>query len=216
MKSVVMVGLAVLLACAGWFGWTKYQSLQETKFAAQAAQSSAAQTERQLKARKEDGITFSEYFKRGCDVIAALDQTVSELDAREWDHQPADRDIALAFIEQCKALIRSDQTETRLVMQERTTREATAAAKKELDEADSKVSIDWSLKRYQTLSSELVENLQNQITTVQESTGKIERLVASDEAVKTRFGAEKGFSMATVEALKRRAGMGKKDPSSNG
>lgn len=204
MKSVIVGVLAIVMAGAGWFGWTKYQGIQETKFAAQAVQSSSAQTERQLKAKTEDGITFAEYFKRGTATVEDLDQTISKLDAQAWNYKQLDRNVAVTFIEQCKAIIRSEQAETRLLMEENSARESTETAKKDFDEADSATAIDWTRKRYLRASNELIEVLNKQISSINESTGKIARFIAADEAVKSAFGSSKGLSQDTVDTLKKR------------
>lgn len=203
MKVVATVILAVVLAAAGWFGWSAYQGAQESKFAAQAVQSSAAQTERQLKARKEDGITFAEYFKRGTATIDSLDKSISEMDSRLWSHKASDRDVALAFIEQCKAIIRADQTQTRLLMDESTARKATDLAKKEMDEADSSASVKWTIKRYQSASAEFIEVLNKQIESLKESKSKIEKMLAVDESAKSTFGPSSGLSAEMVASMKK-------------
>lgn len=203
MKGFVAVVLVLAIAGGGWFGWNKYQGSQETGFAVQAIQSTAAQTERQIKAKDEDGITFAEYFKRATASIESLDQTIAGLDTRAWAHKPADRDTAIAFIEQCKALIRAEQARTRLMMDENDARKSADAAKKELDEADSTVALEWALKKYKREGGELIAVLQKQITNAEESSAKIARMVAADDAVKAAFGADKGLTQATADSLKK-------------
>ncbi|MEX5373635.1 hypothetical protein, partial [Klebsiella pneumoniae] len=142
----------------------------ETTAAVQSIQQSSTQTERQLNARKEDGITFAEYFKRSTSVMESLDQSISGLEARQWNYAPSDRDLAIAFIEQCKAIVRAAEADTRLMMDESNARESTDAAKKELDEADSSVALDWALKRYKRASNELLEVLHKQLEAIEGST----------------------------------------------
>ena len=204
MRGIIVGALALIIAVGGWFGWVAYESGQETKFAAQVIQSSAVQTERQLKARNEDGITFAEHFKRGASTMEALDQSISALETRTWDHKPADRDVVLAFIEQCKASIRSDLADTHLIMEGNNARESTDSAKKELDDADSSVARDWAHKRFQRASSELIEILEKQIDVVKESTNKTKKLLASDESVKSKFGESSGLSKDMLDTLKKR------------
>lgn len=203
MKAVVAGVLALLIAGGGWLGWNKYQSGLETTAAVQAIQLSATQTERQLNARKEDGITFAEYFKRATSTMEALDKTISDLEAGPWDHVPSDRDTAIVFIEQCKAILRAAQVDTRLVMDESSARESSDAAKKELDDADSSIALDWALKRYKRASNELLEVLQKQIQAVEESADKVRKMLAADDAVKSAFGPDKGLTQATASAMKK-------------
>jgi len=203
MKAVVAGVLALLIAGGGWLGWNKYQSGLETTAAVQAIQLSATQTERQLNARKEDGITFAEYFKRATSTMEALDKTISDLEAGSWDHVPSGRDTAIAFIEQCKAILRAAQVDTRLIMDESNARESSDAAKKELDDADSSIALDWALKRYKRASNELIEVLQKQIQAVEESADKVRKMVAADDAVKSAFGPDKGLTQATASAMKK-------------
>ncbi len=203
MRLIVFGVLALVIAAGGWFGWNAYESGQETKFAAQAVQTSAVQAERQFMARKEDGITFAEYFKRGAATLESLDQSIAGLDAKNWEHKRSDRDVVVAFIEQCKSNIRSGIAETRLVMEANSARETLDAAKKELDAADSSVAIKWTNQRYQRASTALLEVLGKQITNVEESTAKIQKLIAADESVKSTFGAEKGLSADMVARLKK-------------
>ncbi|MNJ59392.1 hypothetical protein D3C77_550740 [compost metagenome] len=155
-----------------------------------------------MNARKEDGITFAEYFKRSASAMEVLDQAISELEARPWNHELSDRDTAIAFIEQCKAVIRAAQADTRLVMEESNARESSAEAKKELDEADSSVALDWALKKFKRANYELLDILEKQLKIVEEGQGKIERMIAADDAVKSAFGADKGLTQATASAMK--------------
>lgn len=216
MKGFFAVVLVLAIAGGGWFGWNKYEGSQETGAAVQAIQTSAAQTERQIKAKNEDGITFAEYFKRATSSIESLDQTVSGLDARAWVHKSADRDTAIAFIEQCKALIRAEQARTRLMMDENDARKSTEAAKKDLDEADSTVAIEWALKKYKRESTELIAVLQKQITNAEESEAKIKKMVAADDAVKIAFGADKGFTQSAADSLKKSISSAESPPPAKG
>ncbi|VVP33983.1 hypothetical protein [Pseudomonas fluorescens] len=204
MRTMMVCALALVIAVGGWYGWTAYESGQETKFAAQVVQSSAVQTERQLRARGEDGITFAEYFKRGAATVEALDQSITGLDTRTWDHKPTDRDVVVAFIEQCKASIRSDLAVAHLIMEGNNARESTDSAKKEFDDADSSVAREWANKRFQRVSSELIEILKKQIDVVKESTNKTKRLLAADESVKSKFGESNGLSKDMLDTLKKR------------
>jgi hypothetical protein len=203
MKIVTAGVFAILLMGVGWLSWNKYHSIQETEAAAQAAQTTAVQTERQLKAKGEDGITFAEYFKRATSSIDSLDEIESGLQARIWKHKPMDRDVAVAFIEQCKAIIRSEQANTRSLMDVNNAQKLNDTAKKELDEASTSVSIDWALKRYKRTSDELIAALQEQIASSKASSAKVEKLLAADDAVKTAFGTENGLSQAVSESLKK-------------
>lgn len=203
MKAVLGGAVALVLSAAGWFGWNEYESKKETDAAVSAVQVSATQTERQMNARSEDGITFAEYFKRSGSTIENLDREIETLESRPWKYMPSDRDTAITFIEQCKAMVRSGQAETRLLMSENTAQEAYEDAKKDLDEADSTHAIDWALKRFQRTSDDLLEIISKKITNVEESVGKTEKMIAADEAVKLSFGAESGLSQATVEKMKK-------------
>ncbi|MEN5036852.1 hypothetical protein [Pseudomonas sp. TWI929] len=203
MKAVIAGVLAVLIAGGGWFGWNKYQSGLETTAAVQSIQQSSTQTERQLNARKEDGITFAEYFKRSISVMESLDHSISSLEARQWNYVPSDRDLAIAFIEQCKSIVRAAEADTRLMMDESNARESTDAAKKELDEADSSVALEWALKRYKRASNELLEVLHKQLEAIEGSTDKVKKMVAADDAVKAAFGPDKGLTQTTVSAMKK-------------
>lgn len=212
MKVIVAIALALVVAIGGWVGWNKYQSGQETKAAAQSVQAASTKTERQLNARKEDGITFAEYFKRESLVMDDLDQEISGLQAREWGYAPGDRDSAIAFIEQCKAILRSDQAEARLMLEEQNAKNAVDSAKKDLDEANSSASTEWALKRYDRASQDRIEVLNNLIKNAKESKGKIEKLLASDEAVKSRFGQEVGLSDGMIKEYKKQISSEKAEP----
>ena len=203
MKAVLAGVLALCIASGGWFGWNQYQKKQETNAAVQAIQSTAAQTERQLNASKEDGITFAEYFKRSASAIEGFDKAISDLESRPWSHAAPDRDTAIAFIDQCKAMLRAAQADTRLLMEESNARESSDAAKRELDEADSSVAIDWALKKYKRTSNELLEVLQKQIKNIEESQEKVKKMVAADDAVKSAFGSDKGLTPTTASAMKK-------------
>lgn len=203
MKAVVAGVLTLVIAGGGWFGWNKYQGGLETTAAVQAIQLSAMQTERQLNARKEDGITFAEYFKRATSAMEALDKAISDLEVRSWDHAPTHRDTAITFIEQCKAILRAAQADTHLAMDESNARESSDAAKRELDEADSSIALDWALKKYKRASNELLEVLQKQIQAIEGSADKVKKMVSADDAVKSAFGPDKGLSQATASAMKK-------------
>lgn len=203
MKAAVAIIFAIAVAGgAGWFGWTKYQGTQETKAAALAIRVAATQTERQLEARKEDGITFAEYFKRGSSVVDSLDQEVTKLQTRQWDYRPRDRDTAIEFIEQCKSIVRADQSEAHLLMEKGNAQDALDAANKEYAEAFSSYAIEWASKRRSTASDNLIEVLNKQIKNIQESEQKIKKLLAADESVKTAFGHDAGLSPEVVSRLK--------------
>ncbi len=203
MKSVLACVLAILVVGGGWLGWNKHKSNEESNFATDTIQASAMQTERQLKAKKEDGITFAEYFKRGSAVIEQLDENISKLEARTWEHRSSDRDVAVNFLEQCKAIVRSDQAETRLLMDASDARKQVDQAKKDLDEADNSVATEWALKRFNRASDDLILVLNKQIEGLEESKGKVERLIAADESVKSAFGKNKGFAESTMTAMKK-------------
>lgn len=209
MKAIVGIALAMVVAVGGWIGWNKYQSRQETMVAARSIQAASTQMERQLSARKEDGITFAEYFKRGSLVMESLDQEISSLQARQWDYEPSDRDSAMAFIEQCKAILRADRAEANLMLEEQNAEKIVNSAKKELDEARSSAAIEWALKHYDRASKERIEALNNLIKNIEESKGKIEKLLASDEAVKSRFGQEIGLSDDMIKGYKKQIGQEK-------
>ncbi|ABY97846.1 TPA: hypothetical protein ACHTCR_005156 [Pseudomonas putida] len=202
MKAVLGIGAAIAIAVAGWFGWNHYESGKEHDVAAAAVQVSVTQAERQMKAQSEDGITFAEYFKRSDTVIDNLDKEIANLEGRTWKHRLAEKDAAIAFIDQCKAILRADQTETRLLMKEGSAREANDEAKKELNEADSSVAREWAYKRYKRTSDALIDVLGKLISNAEESKGKIERMLAADNAVKSTFGEGHGLSQGTAEHLK--------------
>lgn len=202
MKAAVAIIFAIAVAGAGWFGWTKYQGAQETKAAALSVRVAATQTERQLEARKEDGITFAEYFKRGSSVVDSLDQEVTRLQTRQWDYKPKDRDTAIEFIEQCKSIVRSDQSDAHLLMEKGNAQDALDAANKEYAEAFSSYAIEWASKRRSTASDNLIEVLNKQIKNIQESEPKIKRLLAADESVKAAFGQDAGLSPEVASRLR--------------
>jgi predicted RNase H-like nuclease (RuvC/YqgF family) len=211
MKTVTAGVFAILVLGVGWLSWNKYQSVQETEAAAQAAQTTAVQTERQLKAKGEDGITFAEYFKRATSSIDSLDEIEAGLQARAWQHKPTDRDVAVAFIEQCKAIIRSEQANTRLLMNVNSAQKINDSAKKELSQANTSVSIDWALKRYKQTSDELIAALQEQIASSKASAAKVEKLLAADDVVKKAFGKGNGLSAAVSETLRKAVAADKSD-----
>lgn len=202
MKAAVAIIFAIAVAVAGWFGWTKYEGIQETKAAALSIRVAATQTERQLNARKEDGITFAEYFKRSSSVMDVLDQEVTKLQARQWDYRPKDRDIAVEFIEQCQSMLRSDQTDVHLVMEQSNAQDALDNANEEYDEATSSYAVEWASKRRSTASDNLIEALNKQIKNLQESMPKVKKLLAADDSVKAAFGQDAGLSLDTASKLK--------------
>ncbi|HCF5588844.1 hypothetical protein N0609_30440 [Pseudomonas aeruginosa] len=202
MKAVVAVLFALVIAGAGWLGWTKYQASQETKEAILSVRVSATQTERQLKARMEDGITFAEYFKRGSSVMDRLDQEESRLQTRQWKHRPEDRDTAIEFIEQCKSIVRSDQSNARLIMEQSNAQSALDQAEKEYDQAVTSYAIEWASKQRSTASDNLIEVLNKLIKNTQESEDKIKKMLAADDSVKAAFGQEVGLSSDMVGNLK--------------
>lgn len=203
MKTLVAFLLAVLVAGGGWFGWPQYKSSEERSLATETVQVSATQTERQLKSRKENGITFGEYLKNSAAAIEQLDASISKLEAHSWQYHPSDRDVAVNFLEQCKVMVRSDQAETRLLMDESDARKQLEQAQKELREADTPEAIEWRLKRYSRASDELVAIMQKQIEAIKESVGKIEQLIAADDSVKLAFGKDQGFAETTIASMKK-------------
>jgi len=203
MKTIGAFLFAAFVAGGGWFGWTQYKSSEERALATDTVQVSVTQTQRQLKARKEKGITFGEYLKSSAAAIEQLDASISKLEAHSWQYHPSDRDVAVNFLEQCKVMVRSDQAETRLLMEESNARKQLDQARKELDEADTPEAIDWRLKRYSRASDELVAVMQKQIEVIKESTGKIEQLIAADDSVKMAFGKDQGFADTTIESMKK-------------
>ncbi len=202
MKAAVAIIFAIAVAGGGWFGWTKYQGTQETKAAVLSIRVAAAQTEQQLGARKEDGITFAEYFKRGSSTMDSLDQEVTKLQTRQWDYRPKDRDVAVEFIEQCKSIVRADQSDAHLLMEQSSAQAALDDAKKEYDKATSSYAIEWASKRRSAASDNLIEVLNKQIKSIQESEPKIKKLLAADESVKAAFGHDAGLSPDVVSKLK--------------
>lgn len=203
MKAVVAAVVAMVIAGGGWLGWNRYESAKETEAAVQAVQVSASQAERQMNARTEDGITFDEYFKRSEAAVESMDKEISSLEALPWNHNPFYRDIAIAFIEQSRALLRFDRADTRLLMQENSAYEEYEDAKKELDEAKSSVARDWALKRFIRKGDDLVEIINKKIISVKERVDKVKKMVAADAAVKSAFGADRGLTQATVEKLEK-------------
>lgn len=202
MKSVVAGVIALAIAAGGWLGWNRYECNKEVDAVAQAIQTSATQTERQMGARTEDGITFAEYFKRSGATIESLDKEIAALEMRSWKHKLSERDIAITFIDQCKAIIRSDQADARLLMKKDSAQEAYDDAQRDLKEADATHAIDWALKRYQRKSDELLGVLSEQIKHTEDSVGKVEKMIAADAAVKAVLGSGKGLTQASLDKLK--------------
>lgn len=202
MKALASILFAIAIAGAGWFGWTKYQGNQESGVASNATRAAALQMERQLNARKEDGITFVEYFKRGSSVIEKLDEEVAELQTKPWSYRQKDRDLAIEFIDQCKAVVRADQAEMRLLLEQSTATDALDVAKKDVDEATSSVAIEFASKRRSRASEDLIKVLDKLIENAKQNRPKIEKLIATDDAVKSRFGKDAGLSEAMSLKLK--------------
>lgn len=202
MKALASILFAIAIASAGWFSWTKYQGNQESSVASNATRAAALQMERQLNARKEDGITFVEYFKRGSSVIEKLDEEVAELQTKPWSYRQKDRDLAIEFIDQCKAVVRADQAEMRLLLEQSTATDALDVAKKDVDEATSSVAIEFSSKRRARASEDLIKVLDKLIENAKQNKPKIEKMIATDDAVKSRFGKDAGLSEATSLKLK--------------
>lgn len=196
--SIVTVAAAALVAVCCWFGWGAYQSHQESSQALSAVQVSTVLFERQISARNEDGITLAEYSNRASSVLESLDKEAAKLASMDWSQRPADRDIALAFIDECKAMTRFASSGVRLMVEESNAREAYDQATKELHEA-SPSEREWKHKRFAAASDDLIANLQKKIDASKEAKGKIEKFLAADDAVKTTFGEDKGLSKPLAE-----------------
>lgn len=205
MKAVVGVVLAMVLASAGWLGWDRYKSNEETAAAEQAVRASATLATRQLSAReKEEGITFSEYFKRSNATIEALDQEIIRLQSKDWPRRPENREVSVAFINECMSYLRADQAEMRLKLQESNSQESVDKAKKELGEADSSVAIDWATKRFVSATQDHIALLDKLIKALQENTVRVNKLLEADSSVKSVFGATAGLPEPMLKSLKDR------------
>ena len=196
--SIVGISIAALVAVCCWFGWGAYQSHQESSQALSAVQASAVLFERQISARDEDGITLAEYSSRASGTLESLDKEAGKLASVDWSHRPADRDVALAFIDGCKAMTRLASARVRLMVEESNAQEAYDRATKELNETSSSER-EWKHKRFSSASSDLIATLQKKIDASKDAKGKIERFLASDDAVKTAFGENKGLSKPVAE-----------------
>lgn len=203
MKASIITGtIAVLVAVGCWFGWGAYQSHQESSRALSAVQASTALFERQISARNEDGITLAEYSSRASGTLESLDKEAGKLASADWSHRPADRDVALAFIEGCKAMTRLASARVRLMVEESNAQEAYDRATKELHEASSSER-EWKHKRFASASDDLIATLQKKIDESKDAKGKIEKFLAADDAVKTAFGENKGLSKPVVEDFRK-------------
>jgi len=200
--SIVAVASAALVAACCWFGWGAYQSHQESSQALSAVQASTVLFERQLSARNEDGITLVEYSNRASSVLESLDKEADKLALMDWSHRPADRDTALAFIDECKAMTRLASSRVRLMVEESNAQETYDRATKELHDASSSER-EWKHKRFAAASDDLIAALQKRIDVSKEAKGKIEKFLAADDAVKTSFGENKGLSQPVAEELRK-------------
>jgi len=172
MKAVVAGIVALAVACSGCLGSNKYESAKETEAAVRAIQVSATQTEHQMTARAQRGISLGEYFKRTRAVAERLDSEISALEILSWKHKLSDRDIAIAFIEQCKVLLRSYQADIRLLIQQNSATLAYHEAKQELDEAKSPVARDVALEKFRRTNDDLLEILNEKLSSDKERLGK--------------------------------------------
>lgn len=200
--SIVTVAAAAVVAVCCWFGWGAYQSHQESNQALSAVQASTVLFERQSSARNEDGITLAEYSSRASGTLEALDKEAGKLASMDWSHRPADRDVALAFIDGCKVMTRLASARVRLMVEESNAQEAYDRATKELQEAPSSER-EWKHKRFASASDDLIATLQKKIDESKGAKEKIETFLAADEAVKTAFGESKGLSKPVAEDLRK-------------
>ncbi|MFJ2676831.1 MULTISPECIES: hypothetical protein [Pseudomonas] len=200
--SIVTVATAALVLVCCWFGWGAYQSHQESSQALSAVQASTVLFERQISARNEDGITLAEYSNRASSVLESLDKEAGKLASMDWSHRPADRDTALAFIDECKAITRLAFSRVRLTVEGNNAQETYDRATKELHEASSSER-EWKHKRFAAASDDLIATLQKRIDVSKEAKGKIERFLSADEAVKTAFGDNKGLSKPVAEDFRK-------------
>lgn len=203
MKASIITGaIAALVAAGCWFGWGAYQSHQESSQALSAVQASAVLFERQISARNEDGITLAEYSSRASGALESLDKEAGKLASMDWSHRAADRDTALAFIDECKAMTRLAFSRVRLTVEENNAQETYDRATKELHEASSSER-EWKHKRFAAASDDLIATLQKRIDVSKEAKGKIEKFLSADEAVKTAFGDNKGLSKPVAEDFRK-------------
>ena len=200
--SITAVASAALVAVGCWFGWGAYQSHQESSQALSAIQASTVLFERQLSARNEDGITLVEYSSRASSVLESLDKEAGKLASMDWSYRPADRDTALAFIDECKAMTRLASSRVRLMVEESSAQQTYDRATKELHEASSSER-EWKHKRFAAASDDLIAALQKRIDISKEAKGKIEKFLVADDAVKTSFGENKGLSQPVAEDLRK-------------
>ncbi|NWD65758.1 hypothetical protein [Pseudomonas sp. IPO3774] len=203
MKASIITGaIAALVAVGCWFGWGAYQSHQESSQALSAVQASAALFERQISARNEDGITLAEYSSRASGALESLDKEAGKLASMDWSHRPADRDVVLEFIDECKAMTRLASARVRLMVEESNAQKAYDQATKELNEATS-TEREWRHKRFAVASDDLIAALQKKIDASKEAKGKVEKFLAADDAVKTAFGENKGLSKPVAEDFRK-------------
>lgn len=200
--SIATFTIAALVVVCCWFGWGAYQSHQESSEAVRAVQASAVLFERQISAQNEDGITLAEYLSRASGALESLDKEASKLASMNWSHRSSDRDVALTFIDECKAMTRLASSRVRLMVEESNAQEAYDRATKELNEASSSER-EWKHKRFSSASSDLIATLQKKIDASKDAKGKIERFLVSDDAVKTAFGENKGLSKPVAEDFRK-------------
>lgn len=200
--SIVTVAIAGLVAACCWFGWGAYRSHQESSQALSAIQASAVLFERQISARNEDGITLAEYSSRASGALESLDKEAGKLVSMEWSRRPSDRDIALAFIDECKAMTRLASFRVRLMVEESNAQEAYDRATKELNEASSSER-DWKHKRFASASEDLIAVLQKKIEASKDAKVKVEKFLAADDTVKSAFGPNKGLSASIAEDFRK-------------
>lgn len=200
--SIVAVAIAALVTVSCWFGWGAYQSNQESSQALSAVQASTVLFERQISARNEDGITLAEYSSRASSVLESLDKEAGKLASSNWSRRPADRDTAVAFIDECKAMTRLASSRVRLMVEESNAQEAYDQAAKQLNEASS-AEREWRHKRFAAASDDLIAALQKKIDASKEAKGKIEKFLAADDAVKSAFGDSKGLSKSVADDFRK-------------
>ncbi|WP_330565834.1 hypothetical protein [Pseudomonas yamanorum] len=200
--SIVASTIAAVVAVGCWFGWGAYQSHQESSQALSAIQASTVLFERQISARNEDGITLAEYSSRASGTLESLDKEAGKLASVDWSHRPADRDVALAFIDGCKAMTRLASARVRLMVEESNAQEAYDRATKELHEASSSER-EWKHKRFAAASDDLIATLQKKIDESKGAKGKIEKFLAADDAVKSSLGDSSGLSKPVADDLRR-------------
>ncbi|WP_123512671.1 hypothetical protein [Pseudomonas frederiksbergensis] len=202
-KTIAVFILLAIIAGGAWFAWDRSKSSEEVAKALHQVKMTSALISQQVDLEKNgSGITFGEYFIKSSAAVDGIDKGILELRTSEWPRRPDARDAALQFMTATSDLIRLSSLKMRTQMQLNTAEERTEEAKRERETSDNEYTIKWAADRERKSRAEQIELLQKILDSVKTTQEKAEVLVASDQKVKTIFGAVEGIAPDLAAKLK--------------